>query len=113
MRALTLPNTLYTEKKTMSRTALEASLENWKLTLVVGSVFGGICGLVGMILGLMSLLGFLNNYPLLNGAGTLLLVIAFPLIILAAHSLDKAYEIDKEITIQYCRQTGMTDKEGE
>ena len=93
----------------MSRTALEARLERWKFMLLVSSVCGGVCGLVGMTLGLMSLLGLLNGYRLLDDLGTVLLVCAFPLIILAAHCLDKAYEADKAITYEYFRRTGMID----
>ena len=107
MRELTLPNSLYVEKKKMSRTALNASLDRWKRTLCVSAVLGGIWGVVGMTLGLLSLLGLLKVDGWLDDLGTVSLVVAFPLIILAAHSLDKAYEIDKAMTIEYCRHTGM------
>ena len=109
MRELTLPNSLYMEEKKMSRTTLEASLQRWKFMFVASSICGGVCGLLGMTLGLMSLLRLLTSYKILDGLGTALLVVAFPLIVLAAHSLDKAYEADKAITIENCRRTGMTE----
>lgn len=94
----------------MSRTALETSLGRWKVVLMLSSLFGSICGLMGTTLGVMSLLRLLTDHRLLDIAGTVLLVVAFPLLVLAAHSLDKVSEADKAIRIESCRRTGlMTD----
>ena len=111
MRELTLPNSLYLKKaKKMSRTALESSLERWKRALVISIVLGGFFGVVGMTLGMMSLLEMLGAYRFLDSLGTAFLVIAFPLVVFAAHCLDKAHEIEKVVATEYCRRTGIVDR---
>ena len=108
MRELTLPNSLYLKKaKEMSRTTLELRLERWKRALIISIVLGGFFGIVGTMLGMLSLLGLLSSYRLLDQLGTAFLVVAFPLIVLAAHCLDKAHEVEKVIRAEYCRQTGI------
>jgi hypothetical protein len=112
MSSVTLPNSLYKDKKKVTRKALQASIERWNVTLVFSSAFGTFCGLLGTILGTLSLFGLLQAYRSIDQLGIALLVAAFPLLILAAHSLDKAHEIDKAINIEYCRLNGRIDNGG-
>jgi hypothetical protein len=100
MSSVTLPNSLYKAKKKVTRKTLQASLERWNVTLVFSSAFGAFCGLLGTILGTLSLFGLLQAYRSIDQLGIALLVAAFPLMVLAAHSLDKAHEIDKTINIE-------------
>ena len=96
----------------MSRSALESSFARWKFVLLFSSLSGGICLLIGTTLGSMSLLRLLTNYPQVDNFGTILLACAFPLLILAAHSLDKAHDAETAMRLEYCRRTGMIDGEG-
>jgi hypothetical protein len=112
MNSVTLPNSLYKAKKKVTRKTLQTSLERWNVTFVFSSAFGAFCGFVGTILGTLSLLGLLQAYRSIDQLGTALLVAAFPLLILAAHSLDKAHEIDKAINIEYCSLNGRIDNGG-
>lgn len=98
MRTIYLPKTLYTERKA-SGTALEATLLHWKMTFVFSGALGAITGLAGTVIGVLSLLRLLSNYHRVENFGTVLLVVAFPLLILAAHSVDKAHEAEKSITM--------------
>lgn len=95
----------------MSRSALEANFARWKFTLLFSSLLGGICLLVGTTLGLLSLLGLLTNYPMLDNFGTAMLAVGFPLLVLAAHSLDKAHDAETATRIEYCKRTGMINEE--
>ncbi|MBK8466840.1 MAG: hypothetical protein IPL32_13505 [Chloracidobacterium sp.] len=83
----------------MSGTALETTLLRWKMTFVFSSALGGITGLVGTVIGTLSLLRLLSDYHRVENFGTVLLVVAFPLLILAAHSIDKAHEAEKSMTM--------------
>lgn len=108
MRELTLPNSLYLKKaKEISRPALASKLELWKRMLIVSIVLGGFFGIVGTTLGMMSLLGLLGSYRMLDQLGTAFLVVAFPLVVLAAHCLDKGHEVEKAIRVEYFRRTGI------
>ncbi len=95
----------------MSRTALGTGLRRWKFILLFSSLTGSVCGLVGTTLGVMSLLKLLSDYRLLDDVGTALLVVAFPMLVLAAHSLDKAHEVETTIRMEGCRPTGMIENE--
>lgn len=81
------------------------------MTLFISAVPGGFCGVAGVTLSTMSLVGLLSTHRRIDHIGTGLLIAAFPLIILAAHCLDKAHEVEKAITIEYCKRTGMTDED--
>lgn len=94
-------------KASVSKLAI--GLRRWRLILIASAVSGGLSWIGGMAIGLLSLVGELNTHPRIDRFGTVLLVAAFPLIILAAHCLDRAHEVEKAITIEYCRRTGMPD----
>jgi len=85
-------------ERKVSGTALEATLLCWKMTFVFSAALGGITGLVGTVIGTLSLLRLLSDYHQVDNFGTVFLVVAFPLLIFAAHSLDKAHSMERSIT---------------
>ncbi len=106
MRTLTLQNTLYREK-TISGTAIESGLQEWRSSFVVAATLGGLCGLTGLILSGLHLFGMSGSYHFVDNVGAGLLVMAFLLFSLAAHSLDRAREFETAIRIDRCKRTGM------
>lgn len=81
----------------------------WTAALTVSSVLGAFSGFGGMMIGLFSLVGLLDDDAVLSTVGTLLIVAAFPLFATAAHALDKIHEAEKTIRLEYCRKHGLKD----
>jgi hypothetical protein len=68
-------------------------LSRWRLTLFFSAAAGIISALSGLLLGAISYFGFFRNAKAVNQTGNLLIIAAFPLMMLAAHALDKINEI--------------------
>lgn len=99
MRTIYLPGIIYKERKLSERT-LETALMRWNWAFVFSAVLGGITGLAGTTIGMLSLLRLLSDHQKNDNFGTVLLVAAFPLLVFAAHCLDKAHETEKAIRKQ-------------
>lgn len=96
----------------MSRTVLDVGRKRWRFALAFSSILGGTLFLSGTMLGFLSLLRLLHAYHRLENLGTVLIVVSFPLLGLAAHSLDKAHEAGKATRMESFEQTGMMSNEG-
>ena len=73
-------------------------------------VFAGLAiatGLGGLGIGTASIFHLIDSHSWTALAGTVLLCSAFPLMILAAHCMDKLGEVRKAARIDYCRKNGM------
>lgn len=81
----------------------------WTTGLCVSGVLGIAAGLIGIIFSLESLSGIAGSQ--MSVAGTVLIAAMFPLLILAAHCLDKIGEAKKAIRREYCRRNGLRDEE--
>ena len=73
-------------------------LRRWKWTLIFSFAAGIISALAGLILGAVSYTNFFRSEKALNQIGNLLIVAAFPLMMLGAHALDKIGEIKRHST---------------
>lgn len=113
MKELTLQRSVSENKNTVSAASLESELRRWKLILSTSFILGSGVGSVGLILGLVSLSHVLKGYWLIDTFSAILLVTAFPLFILAAHSLDRAHELRRQISLKHCKETGFTVEEKE
>jgi 4-hydroxybenzoate polyprenyltransferase len=90
-------------------TSLRRSLRHWTIGIFVSVGSAVFSTLSGLAIGAASLLGLVTQHSGLSVLGTLLIVAAFPLAIIAAHCMDKADEADRAIRLEYCRQHGLKD----
>jgi small-conductance mechanosensitive channel len=67
----------------------------WMAVLTFTSIGGIVTGLTGLLLSALSLFGVIDATGRLHGSTTVLIVIAFVSLSLAAHALDKISEIEK------------------
>ncbi|HEY8559097.1 MAG TPA: hypothetical protein VIL74_01745 [Pyrinomonadaceae bacterium] len=70
--------------------------QHWTLTLFVSVGAGVVCAVAGLILGAISYLGFGETADRLNLLGNLMIIAAFPLMMLGAHALDKINELKQK-----------------
>ena len=91
---------------------LSKSRDRWTAVLLSSSVLGLAAGLGGLALSIVSWF-FHDTTKGVSELGTLLVVAFFPLLILAAHSLDKVREAEKALRMEHCRRHGLRDDNSE
>lgn len=74
----------------------EKKLKHWNYVLFAAMGSGIVSGLLGLVLGAISYIFAFKNAKSINFAGNFMLIIAFPLMMLGAHALDKIKEIEKK-----------------
>lgn len=85
------------------------SRKRWLACLLVSSTLGLLAGVFGLGCSAIYALGFLDASGHVGGEITLLLVTSFPLLFLAAHSLDRIREIEKKIKVDHYKRHGYRD----
>jgi hypothetical protein len=85
--------TVIDEAETGAAVADKKRLRRWKMTLFCSISAGILSALTGLLLGAISYLGLFDNANAVNQAGNLMIIAAFPLMMLGAHALDKINEI--------------------
>src|SRR5688572_32331369 len=93
------------ERTSPSRRAREV----WARGLFISGGSAITAGLFGLIFSFGSLFGLASSR--LSLAGTILTAAMFPLLVLAAHCLDKSGDAHWQIRLEYCRQNGLPDEE--
>jgi cytochrome c biogenesis protein CcdA len=73
----------------------QKSLSRWRATFFFGFIAGISSAATGLILGAVSYTGFFRNARVANQTGNLLIIAAFPLMMLGAHALDKINDIKR------------------
>ena len=81
----------------------------WSAALFLTGSLGIAAGVVGVVIGIEGVAGFANDR--LAAWGTGLIAAMFPLLMLAAHCMDKIGEANRAIRLEYCRRHGMRDEE--
>lgn len=81
----------------------------WKGGILFSGVLGILCGLIGLLASFEALVGMTGSG--LSRTGTLLIAAAFPLLLLAAHCMDKVRAADMAMRLEYCRQNGLRDED--
>src|ERR1044072_552757 len=105
MREMVLPKILPVKDEKTAASALCRKRNRWLIGFFVSSIAGVCAGLTGLAISALWTLGFLQAAPDLNPLGTWLVVAAAPLLIPAAHCLDKAAQTGKSIkAISYHEQ---------
>ncbi|MBC7900565.1 MAG: hypothetical protein H7070_11000 [Saprospiraceae bacterium] len=93
-----------------SEVKLGRSRDRWKYMLFSSTVLGFTAGSAGLFFSILP--WFLPRDPEgISSIGTWLTVAFFPLLILAAHSLDKIRDAEKALRLQYCRRHGLKEKD--
>lgn len=109
MRVIVLPNNLFREN--VDEEKLNKTITRWKTVLFISAVSGVFSGVIGLVLSGLTLLG-LSDY--LRGVGHLgnwMVAAFFPLMILAAHALDKMQAAKKVLRLDKCRKQGLKDED--
>lgn len=87
-------------------TELDNLRSRWIAVLSVSAVLGVAAGLAGLMFS--SVTWFFNDATKgVAELGTILVVAFLPLLMLAAHSLDKIREAEKALRLDYCRRHGL------
>lgn len=90
-------------------TPTQQSFRRWTAGLVVSAVFGGIFGLSGITLGVLTLGALVPTTTSIYTIGTVLIGTSFILFGLGAHCLDKSEAADEARRLEYCRSNGLKD----
>ena len=92
----------------------EAKLNNgrnrWTAVLLSSSVLAVLSGLAGITFSTVTWV-FQDTTKGVSELGTLLTVAFFPLLMIAAHSLDKIRDAEKSLRLEYCRRHPLKDKD--
>ena len=96
MKEITIPFEAVSEETKPEIAAVKNNRQGWIAALVFSSASGVLVGLTGLIISALNFFGAIEKTSLLSRLGTLLIVIAFPLVMFSAHAMDKISEIDKK-----------------
>ena len=95
MKEISLHNSNLT-KNEFAKSKTDSHIKRWLLILYF-SGFGGIfIALTGLFLSGLAYFRFIEKSLNIHKTGTLLIVLAFPLIMIGAHALDKIGEIKRK-----------------
>jgi len=95
VKSIAFPNTLFPDLPAESKLILER--RRWTIALTASASSSAVTGLVGLVLAAASLLRFVPHEGRASLFGTVLLAATFPLMIVAAHCLDKMDEANVAI----------------
>jgi len=79
----------------------------WTTAFMISTALGTLAGGSGLGVNALFLVQLIQDQGPIRSLSTLLLVIAFPLLYLGAHCLDKADMAERAIRREYCRKHGL------
>ncbi|HMS39747.1 MAG TPA: hypothetical protein PKE69_05940 [Pyrinomonadaceae bacterium] len=106
MREVILAKILISKKEAESE--FSKSRKRWMNALFASSIFGIVLGVTGFVISALSLFGFLAEKQNVSRLGTWLIVAVFPLMMFAAHCLDKIGNANKAIKNERFKRQGMS-----
>ncbi len=80
----------------------------WLSTLFLTGTLGLTSGLLGAGISAFTLVGEHGAWPSLDVAGTVLVASAFPLLMLAAHAMDKIGALDIGLSAEQFKRSGLS-----
>lgn len=83
---------------------------SWSAAFVTSATLGVLAGISGLCINALFLFNIAENKGALSLAGTWLLVVAFPLLFLSAHSLDRVDLVERMIRAEYCDGLNERDR---
>lgn len=97
MKEIILPtSTVIEETEKQVSDKYKKRLRKWAAALFFSVIAGIISAVAGLVLGAFSYFGLFANPESVNQIGNLLIIAAFPLMMLGAHALDKINEIKRD-----------------
>lgn len=106
MREVILPKILILNKADES--VFAKSRKRWLNALFASSILGIVLGFTGFVISALSLFGFLAEKHNVSRLGTWLIIAVFPLMMFAAHCLDKIDAANKAERIERFKRQGMS-----
>ena len=94
---MVLPQVTNFEDKSNGCTVLERSRRRWLNAFLFSAIVGAVMGGTGMMISVLVSFHFLEFGVFLDRVDTALIAAAFPIIVFAAHSLDKAEEAKRTL----------------
>jgi len=79
----------------------------WMTALVTSGSLGAITGVSAILIGTGSFFGLSKEIKGISSLLTVLIIIAFPMFVIAAHCLDRLDDVERSIRIEYCNATGV------
>ena len=105
MKVMVLPNNLIDEPTGEAR--LNKSISRWKAVLFICAGCGVFFGVIGLVLSGLTLVGLSDYLRGIGHLGTWMVAAFFPLLMLAAHALDKVNAARKILRLNKCRKQGL------
>lgn len=87
--------------------SLSRRKRRWTVAFLISATLGAVAGVSGLGINTLFLLRLAQNNGPIGSISILLLVIAFPLLFLGAHCLDKVDAVERAIRLEYCRKRGL------
>lgn len=105
--------TLRLSTTTDAQTDAEASLLDhkrfWLVSLFLTGTMGILSGIAGLFISFVTVLGEHGSNGRLDVVGPVLIALTFPLLMLAAHSMDKIAEQENGLKIEYRKRRGYEE----
>jgi hypothetical protein len=105
------PNIPLYAMKDPTELSLEKAHSRWTIGLFLSATIGTLAGLLGLVINGLFLIGVMERTGKISLIATWLIVAAFPLLMLAAHCLDRADAARRSLRLEYCRRHGLKNGE--
>ena len=112
MKADTVFSTKIVIEREISEGDFHRSRRRWVGCLLVSFIAAAITGIFGLTLSVMSILHFISRSNPLTPMGVFLLVATFPLLVFAAHCLDRADDANRQIRFAAYRRRAFLKEDG-
>jgi hypothetical protein len=89
-----------------------AARRTWLKCLLVSCIAAAVTGIFGLVLSAASMLGVISAANLLTSVGVVLLVVTFPILVFAAHCLDRIEDISRARRLASYRKMIFGDSKG-
>lgn len=98
-------------EKTSDVSPLNAAVAMWTDVLLLSTGLGIAMVVCGLGIAAVSAFGLVPAHGGTTLVGTLLLLLAFPMLGLVAHCMDKLDDLNRKVREEFCRRFGLSDEE--
>ena len=95
MKTTAFNNRSFTDAERREKRSLQRNRRRWTASLFASAALGLLVGAVGLVISALAFCGFLSRHETVGRLGTLMVVLAFPLMLFGAHAMDKIAESDR------------------
>ena len=104
MRSHAVSQTANSVERHLADTEYRSELRRWVIYMLVSTVSAVLTAFLGLLLAGASLLRFIDSGSHVALAGTLLLMVTFPLLVFSAHCLDRIEDANRAHRVASYRQ---------